>query len=99
MKEICQAVLDLADFLWIPGAPGVAQPRQASPTAGEALAFARSQLAALKTPQQVRFVERLPVTATGKLQRYRLRAMVADSRGQESGVGGQESALMEAHVR
>jgi fatty-acyl-CoA synthase len=49
-------------------------------SAGEALAFARSQLAAFKTPEQVRFVERLPVTATGKLQRYRLREMVANQR-------------------
>lgn len=40
-----------------------------------ALEFARGQLAPFKVPEQVRFVERLPVTATGKVQRFRLREM------------------------
>jgi acyl-CoA synthetase (AMP-forming)/AMP-acid ligase II len=52
----------------------------ASLTARAALDFARGQLAAFKVPEQVRFVERLPVTATGKVQRYRLRELAANQR-------------------
>jgi len=60
-------------------------------TAREALEFARSQLAAFKTPEQVRFVERLPVTATGKVQRYRLRELAVAERIRESVNGGAET--------
>jgi fatty-acyl-CoA synthase len=47
-------------------------------TARDALAFGQSQLAAFKAPEQVRFIERLPVTATGKVQRFRLREMATE---------------------
>jgi acyl-coenzyme A synthetase/AMP-(fatty) acid ligase len=33
----------------------------------------RSRLAAYKCPQEIRFVSELPKTATGKIQRFRLR--------------------------
>jgi acyl-CoA synthetase (AMP-forming)/AMP-acid ligase II len=46
-------------------------------TARAALDFARGQLAPFKVPEQVRFIERLPVTATGKVQRFRLRELAA----------------------
>ena len=39
--------------------------------------FVRVQLAAYKRPQWVEFVPELPKTATGKIQRYRLREIAA----------------------
>jgi len=39
----------------------------------ETLNFCRGHLASFKIPQHVRFVQRLPVTATGKVQKFRLR--------------------------
>ena len=39
--------------------------------------FVRTQLAAYKRPQWVEFVPELPKTATGKIQRYRLREIAA----------------------
>jgi len=47
-------------------------------TAGEVLNFCRGQIAPFKMPEQVRFVKRLPTTATGKVQRFRLREMAAE---------------------
>jgi len=38
-------------------------------------AFARDHLAEYKRPRWVAFLEELPKTATGKLQRYKLREM------------------------
>jgi benzoate-CoA ligase len=37
--------------------------------------FVRSQLAAYKRPQWVHFIAELPKTATGKIQRFRLREL------------------------
>jgi fatty-acyl-CoA synthase len=45
----------------------------ASLTSGEVLDFCRGQIAPFKIPDQVRFIERLPTTASGKVQRFRLR--------------------------
>ena len=42
--------------------------------------FVRTQLAAYKRPQWVEFLPELPKTATGKIQRYRLREMAAAAR-------------------
>ena len=39
--------------------------------------FVRSQLAAYKRPQWVHFIRELPKTATGKIQRFRLRELAA----------------------
>ncbi|MBN1954274.1 MAG: acyl--CoA ligase [Anaerolineae bacterium] len=47
-----------------------------SPT--EVLNFCRGQIAPFKIPDQVRFVERLPMTVTDKVQRFRLREMACD---------------------
>jgi benzoate-CoA ligase family protein len=56
----------------------VKQGVQASPElAKELQQFVRTQLAAYKRPQWVEFVAELPKTATGKIQRYRLREMAA----------------------
>ncbi|MGE0123972.1 MAG: benzoate-CoA ligase family protein [Vicinamibacterales bacterium] len=66
-----------------PDADGVLKPRAvvvvaASAVAGEALAealraFVRSRLAHYKCPRTIDFVGELPKTATGKIQRYKLR--------------------------
>jgi benzoate-CoA ligase len=44
-----------------------------SPGAEELVEFCRERLAAFKRPRQVLFVDDLPKTATGKIQRYKLR--------------------------
>jgi 2-aminobenzoate-CoA ligase len=44
--------------------------------------FVKRQIAPYKYPRLVRFVERLPRTETGKLQRFKLRAQAAE-RGQD----------------
>jgi acyl-coenzyme A synthetase/AMP-(fatty) acid ligase len=41
----------------------------------EIIAFCRATLAAFKRPRKVITVAELPKTATGKIQRYRLRAL------------------------
>ncbi|HEY8172170.1 MAG TPA: acyl-CoA synthetase, partial [Dehalococcoidia bacterium] len=45
----------------------------ASPTEDEVIAFSREHLAHFKCPTSVEFVESLPRTATGKLQKFVLR--------------------------
>jgi fatty-acyl-CoA synthase len=47
--------------------------KDGSATAGELCEFARAHLAHFKAPQGVTFVEELPKTATGKIQKYVLR--------------------------
>jgi benzoate-CoA ligase len=42
--------------------------------AAELVAFVRSRLAGYKSPHSIEFVPELPKTATGKIQRFRLRA-------------------------
>lgn len=50
----------------------------ASPSIEEELqAFVKSQLAPFKYPRSIYFVDELPKTATGKIQRFRLRQMEA----------------------
>lgn len=44
--------------------------------AGEIREFVKARLAGYKCPQEVRFLPELPKTATGKIQRYRLRVWV-----------------------
>ena len=46
-------------------------------TAAEVLSFCRGQIAAFKIPDAVRFVERLPTTSTGKVQKFKLRESAA----------------------
>jgi fatty-acyl-CoA synthase len=51
--------------------------------ASEVLRLCREQLAPFQVPEQVRFLERLPTTATGKVEKYRLRELArAESQGQ-----------------
>jgi len=44
-------------------------------SAGQVREFCLGQIAPFKIPEQVHFVERLPTTVTGKVQRFRLREM------------------------
>ena len=44
----------------------------------ELKAFVKDKLAAYKYPRQIVFVAELPKTATGKIQRYKLRQMEAE---------------------
>jgi fatty-acyl-CoA synthase len=46
---------------------------EASATEAELIHFVRERLAHFKAPHSVRFVEQLPKTATGKIQKYVLR--------------------------
>jgi acyl-coenzyme A synthetase/AMP-(fatty) acid ligase len=43
------------------------------PAPAELVEFCRERLAAFKRPRQVVFVDDLPKTATGKIQRFKLR--------------------------
>ncbi|MFJ3586648.1 AMP-binding protein [Streptomyces sp. NPDC090127] len=53
-------------------------PRDAE-TAGALRAFVRSRLVPYKSPRKIVFLDALPRTATGKLQRFRLRAGAEDT--------------------
>jgi len=58
----------------------VKQGRAASPELAAALrAHAKKQLAPYKAPRWVRFIDELPKTATGKIQRYKLRTAAGAS--------------------
>jgi acyl-CoA synthetase (AMP-forming)/AMP-acid ligase II len=52
----------------------------------EVLDFCRGQIAPFKIPERVRFVERLPTTATNKVQKFKLREMAAQDRGPDAAV-------------
>jgi benzoate-CoA ligase family protein len=53
--------------------------------ASELQAHAKRQLAPYKAPRSVRFLEELPKTATGKIQRYKLRAAATSEPRSEPG--------------
>ena len=55
-------------------------------TPAELIAWCRDGLAHFKAPRQVVFVDELPKTATGKLQRFKVRALLVDSVGQDTTV-------------
>jgi 2-aminobenzoate-CoA ligase len=48
-------------------------------TAGELQDFVKAEIAPYKYPREIEFVTELPKTATGKLQRFRLRALSSES--------------------
>ena len=54
-------------------------------TAKEVLNYCRRQIAPYKIPAQVRFVEHLPRTAAGKVQKFKLRQMAARELGKDTG--------------
>ena len=47
---------------------------------GELKTFVKDKIASYKYPRWVEFVDELPKTATGKIQRFRLRQQEADTR-------------------
>lgn len=61
-----------AVYAWVVRAPG------ASLEAQEVIDFCRGQLAHYKTPAHVRFIDNLPMTASGKVQKYLLRQAMAE---------------------
>ncbi|MEQ4723653.1 benzoate-CoA ligase family protein [Nonomuraea sp. B19D2] len=52
-------------------------------TAEELIQWCRDGLAAFKRPRQVVFLEQLPKTATGKIQRFKIRELLADHGGDD----------------
>jgi fatty-acyl-CoA synthase len=70
------AVIAIPDEKWgeVPNAIIVRQPGT-TVTEQEIIEFCRSNMAHFKAPKAVEFVDALPKTATGKLQKYRLREM------------------------
>jgi len=70
------AVIAIPDEKWgeVPKAIIVLKPAPAV-TEEEIIQFCRANMAHFKAPKAVEFVEALPKTATGKLQKYRLREM------------------------
>jgi acyl-CoA synthetase (AMP-forming)/AMP-acid ligase II len=56
------------------------------PTVAEVLDFCRGRIAPHKIPEQVRFVERLPRTATNKVQTYRLHQMAFQEVGDDAAI-------------
>ncbi|MGG3466836.1 long-chain-fatty-acid--CoA ligase [Neobacillus pocheonensis] len=70
------AVIAIPDEKWgeVPKAIIVLQPG-ANVSEEEIIQFCRSNMAHFKAPKAVEFVKALPKTATGKLQKYRLREM------------------------
>lgn len=57
----------------------VAQPGSAGATADELIAWCRDGLAHFKAPRQVIFADELPKTATGKLQRFKVREQLVST--------------------
>lgn len=70
------AVIAIPDEKWgeVPKAIIVLQ-QDATVTGEEIIQFCRANMAHFKAPKEVEFVQALPKTATGKLQKYRLREM------------------------
>ena len=60
---------------WIVLKPG------AHPTEDEIKAFCRDQIAHYKVPRYVRFVPELPMTVTGKAQKFVMRAKMMEDLG------------------
>lgn len=74
------AVIAVPDEKWgeVPKAVIVLQPG-AEVTEQDIIDYTRSQMAHFKAPKSIEFVEALPKTATGKLQKFRLREMYWNS--------------------
>jgi len=61
-------------------------------TEGDVQEFARARMARYKAPKHVFFVDAFPMTASGKIQKYKLRDMAKEQLGIETGVfsGGED---------
>jgi len=62
-------------------AAAVIPKRGASPTAGEIRDFCGENIARFKVPAYVDFVEEYPMTASGKIQKYKLREAAVERHG------------------
>ncbi|MGZ4556502.1 MAG: AMP-binding enzyme, partial [Mycobacteriaceae bacterium] len=79
-----EAVLEAA-VAGVPDPQGLDKPvalvvldeRHAAVTEDELIAWCRDSLAAFKRPRRVVFIDALPRTATGKVQRFRVREQLA----------------------
>ena len=71
------AVVAQPDDKWgeVPCAFVELKPGSPETTADEVVAFCRERLAHFKSPRRVVFMDALPKTGTGKIQKYKLRAM------------------------
>ena len=73
------AVLGIADTEWGQRVAAVVQLQPGGNTSRETLqAYCRTRLAGYKLPREIRFVERLPRTATGKVRRAELAQLLGD---------------------
>jgi fatty-acyl-CoA synthase len=59
-------------------------------TEGDVQEFCRARMARYKAPKYVFFVDAFPMTASGKIQKYKLRDMAKESLGIECGVFASE---------
>ena len=64
--------------------PGWCRTRRAALTLEEVIAFCEGQIAHFKVPQHVRIVDELPMTVTGKPQKFVMREWMV----REGSVGG-----------
>jgi len=60
-------------------------------TDGDVQEYARARMARYKCPKYIWFVDEYPMTASGKIQKYRLREMAAESLNVKVGVFARES--------
>jgi fatty-acyl-CoA synthase len=67
------AVIGIPDEKWGELVTGLVVPANADVTAEDLVAHCRTWLAGYKCPKRIDFVETLPRTATGKLQKFKLR--------------------------
>ena len=86
------AVIPVPDDQWgeTPKAfvvPAGGDPNDAGATSEELREFVRERVATYKTPGEVEFVSSLPTTATGKIQKYELRAREWDDEERMVGEG------------
>jgi fatty-acyl-CoA synthase len=72
------------------------QRRSREVSADDVRAFAKRRLADYKVPRYVEFVDELPMTPTGKIQRFRLREMARERA--EGVAGGQRSDVAGARA-
>jgi len=68
------AVIGIPDDRWGELVTALVVTDGSAVTAEDVIAFCRSRLAGYKCPKRVEFVDALPRTATGKLQKFKLRA-------------------------
>jgi benzoate-CoA ligase family protein len=85
-QAVLVAVPD-ADGLDKPVACVVARPGAAAPTEAELIDFCRAGLASFKRPRRVLFLTAFPLTATGKVQRFRLREYALAQQEAAAGAG------------